>query len=134
MTILGQSKKSILNFFIGYCENYLFFCNAKWGHFLNFFLNCPRIVHLPLLTTTKSVPMLKPEHGFCQQNKPEPGQVQEWYTNEKMVVVLVCLNGRCCSSGCVGIALTHMKAWVSTSSSFSKRYCHYDFSEILRER
>ena len=25
--------------------------------------------------TTKSVPLLQPEHGFCQQNGPEHGQV-----------------------------------------------------------
>ena len=31
-------------------------------------------------TETKSVPLLQPEHGFCQQNGPEPGQllVSEW--------------------------------------------------------
>ena len=31
-------------------------------------------------TTTKPVPLLKPEHGFCQQNGPEYGQVlvSEW--------------------------------------------------------
>ena len=31
-------------------------------------------------TTTKSVPLLQPEHGFCQQNWPENGQVlvSEW--------------------------------------------------------
>ena len=28
------------------------------------------------------------------------------YLNEKMVVVPICLNGRCCSSGCVGNVLT----------------------------
>ena len=43
------------------------------------------------------------EHGFCQQNGAERGQVQDWYPNEKMVVVPVCLNGRCCSPGCVRI-------------------------------
>ena len=32
-------------------------------------------------------------------------QVQDWYPSKKMVVVPVCLNGRCCSSGCMGIAL-----------------------------
>ena len=26
-----------------------------------------------------------------------------WYPNEKMMVVPVCLNDRCCYSGCVGI-------------------------------
>ena len=54
-------------------------------------------------TTTKLIPLLQPEHGFCQQNGPESGQVQDWYPNEKMVVVPVCLNGRCCSSGCASI-------------------------------
>ena len=54
-------------------------------------------------TTVKSIPLLQPEHGFCQQNGLECGQVQDWYPNEKMVVVPVCLNGRCCSSGCMCI-------------------------------
>ena len=26
-------------------------------------------------TTTKTVPLLKPEHGFCQQNGPERSQI-----------------------------------------------------------
>ena len=49
-------------------------------------------------TTTKSNPLLQPEHGFCQQNGPEHGQLQDWYLDEKMLVVPFCLNGRCCSS------------------------------------
>ena len=56
-------------------------------------------------TKTKSVLLLQPEYGFFQQNGSERGQVQDWYPNEKMVVVPVCLNDRCCSSGCVGIVL-----------------------------
>ena len=56
-------------------------------------------------TITKSIPLLQPEHGFCQQNRSERGQVQDWYPNEKMVVVPVCLNGTCCSLGCVVIVL-----------------------------
>ena len=56
--------------------------------------------------TTKSIPLLQQEHGFCQQNALERGQVQDWYLNEKIVVLLVCLNGRCCSSGCMGNAST----------------------------
>ena len=40
-------------------------------------------------TTAKSIPLLQPEHGFCQQNGLECGQVQDWYPNEKMVVVPV---------------------------------------------
>ena len=54
-------------------------------------------------TTTKSIPLLQPEHEFYQQNRPECSEVQDWYPNEKMVVVPLCLNGRCCSSGCMGI-------------------------------
>ena len=56
------------------------------------------------MTTTKSTPLLQLEHEFCQQNEPARGQVQDWYPNEKNEGVPVCLNGRCCSSGCVGIA------------------------------
>ena len=44
--------------------------------------------------TTKLIPLLQPEHGFCQQNGLQRGQVQDWYPNEKMVVVPVYLNGR----------------------------------------
>ena len=44
-----------------------------------------------------------PEHGFCQQNGPEHGQLQGWYPDEEIVVVPICLNGRCCFSRCEGI-------------------------------
>ena len=54
-------------------------------------------------TTIKSVPQLQPEQGFFQENGPEHSQLQDWYPDEKMEVALVCLNGRCSSSGCVGI-------------------------------
>ena len=67
------------------------------------FVRCWNKVYLR--TITKSILLLQPEHGFCQQNGPECGQAQDCYPNEKMVVVLVCLNGRCCSSGLVGIVL-----------------------------
>ena len=42
-----------------------------------------------------------------------------------MVMVSVYLNGRCCSSGCVGIASYQQswRRWVSASSSFSIRCC-----------
>ena len=42
-------------------------------------------------------------HGFCQQNGPKCGQLQDWYPCEKMIVVPVSWNGECCSSGCVDI-------------------------------
>ena len=45
-------------------------------------------------TTTKSILLLQPKHGFFPQNGPERGQVQDWYPNEKMMVVPVCLNAR----------------------------------------
>ena len=53
--------------------------------------------------TTKSISQLQPKHGFCQKNISEREQTQDWYPNEKLVVVPVCLNCRCCSSGCLGI-------------------------------
>ena len=58
-----------------------------------------------LKATTKSIPLLQPEHEFCQKNGSERGQTQDWYMNEKMVVLPACLKGRCCSSGCMGIVL-----------------------------
>ena len=54
-------------------------------------------------TITKSIPLSQSGHWFYQQNGPERGQVHDSYLNEKMVVVPVCLNGRCYSSGSVGI-------------------------------
>ena len=36
-----------------------------------------------LRTKTRSIPLLQPEYGFCQQNEPERGQVKDWYPNEK---------------------------------------------------
>ena len=51
-------------------------------------------------TTTKSIPLLQPEHRVCQQNGPERGQLQDWYPHKNMVIFPVCLNGRSCSSGC----------------------------------
>ena len=47
--------------------------------------------------------MLQTEHGFCQENGPERGQMPDWYPNEKMMVIPVCLKGRCRSSGFVVI-------------------------------
>ena len=38
--------------------------------------------------------MLHPEHGFCQQNGPQHGQLQDWYSDEEIVMVPICLNGR----------------------------------------
>ena len=47
--------------------------------------------------------MLQPEHGLCQQNGLKCGQLQDWYPYEKIVVAPISFNGRCCSSGCMGI-------------------------------
>ena len=56
-------------------------------------------------TTAKLIPLLQPEHGFFfRQNGPERFHVQDWYPNEKMVMVHVCLNGWCCFSECLGVA------------------------------
>ena len=53
-----------------------------------------------------------------------------------MVVVLVCLNGRFCYPGCVGIVSYwhRWRRWVSAYSRFSKRYCQCNFYEILKGR
>ena len=51
----------------------------------------------------QKISLLQPEHDFCQQNGAERGQVQDWYPNEKMMVVPICLSNRCCSSGRMGI-------------------------------
>ena len=34
---------------------------------------------------------------------PERGQLEDCYLDEKIVVVPVCFNGRCCSAACMGI-------------------------------
>ena len=60
-------------------------------------------------TRTKLIALLQPEYVFFWQNGPEHCQVQDWYLNEKMVVVPVCLNGWPCSSECVSVVLTKMK-------------------------
>ena len=52
---------------------------------------------------SKLIPLLQREHGLFRQDGPERFQVQDWYPNEKVVVVAVCLNGRCCFSECVGL-------------------------------
>ena len=44
-------------------------------------------------TTTKLISLLQPEHRFCRQNGPKRGQVQNWYQNEKILMVPVCLKG-----------------------------------------
>ena len=71
-------------------------------------------------TTTKLIPLLQSEHEFCQQKGPERGKVQDWYPNEKMVVVPVCLNCR-----------SFWRLWVF--SKFSKRSCQCNFSGIFKE-
>ena len=84
--------------------------------------------------TTKSVPLLQ-SMGFV--NRMDQNVAKYWYPNEKMVVVPVCLNDRCCYSGCVGIASywqRQRRRWASASSSFSKTCCQCDFSEIFKER
>ena len=54
---------------------------------------------------TKSIPLLQPEHGFCLKNGSKSGQTQGWYPNDKMLLAPVSFNGRCCSTGYLGIVL-----------------------------
>ena len=42
----------------------------------------------------------------CFVNRMNQNVAKCWYPNEKTVVVPVCLNGKCCFSGYVGIVLT----------------------------
>ena len=53
-------------------------------------------------TTTKSNPLLQPEHGFCQHG-PKRDQLRDWYPDEKIMVVPIRLNRTGCPSGCEGI-------------------------------
>ena len=54
---------------------------------------------------------------------------------KKMVVVLICLSGRCCSSGCVVLYRVNKdEGDESAFSSFSKTYCQCNFSKIFKER
>ena len=46
----------------------------------------------------KSNPMSSTAVNTMDQNV-----AKYWYPNEKMVVFLVCVNGRCYSSGCMGV-------------------------------
>ena len=65
-------------------------------------------------TATKLIPLKRPEHGFCQQNGPRRSQMQDWYPNEKLVVVPVCLNGRCFSQDVwVLYRIKRWRQWVS---------------------
>ena len=61
--------------------------------------------------------------------------MQDWYPNEKMVVVPVCLNGGCCSSGCMGIVvLTKIKAMsLCFSWIFKEMLSMQFFLEYLKE-
>ena len=47
-------------------------------------------------------------HCFNQNldfvNRMDQSVTKYWYLNEKMAMIPVCSNGRCCSSGCEGIA------------------------------
>ena len=52
-------------------------------------------------TTAKSVALFYWNMGFV--NRVDQDVAKYWYPNETMVVVPICLNGRCCYSGCVSI-------------------------------
>ena len=51
-------------------------------------------------TATELIPLLQPEQGFFRKDGPERFQLQDWYPNEKMVVISVWLNVRCFDVGC----------------------------------
>ena len=89
-----------------------------------------------LRATTKSFPLLQPQHGFWQNNGSELGQTQDWHPNEKMVVVPVCLNDRCCSPGCVCVVciVTKIKAMSVCLFWLSKRCCQCNFFGIFKGR
>ena len=88
-----------------------------------------------LRITTKSIPLLQPEHGFCQQNELERGQLQDWYPDEKMVVLPACLNGRCCSSGAwVLYRVNKDEGDKSLPFLIFRRHCQYNFSDIFKGR
>ena len=84
---------------------------------------------------TKSIHLLQPEHGFCQQNESKHDQLQDWYPDETMVVAPVCLNRICCSSGCLSIisCSKRWRRWASAFSSFSKTYCQCSFRKYSKE-
>ena len=58
-----------------------------------------------IFKSNNQIPVLQPDHGFCLKNGSERGQAQGWYPNDKMLLVPVCLSGRCCSTGYVDIVL-----------------------------
>ena len=37
------------------------------------------------------MPLFQTEHGFCQKNRSDRGQIQDWYPYEKMVLVPIFL-------------------------------------------
>ena len=58
---------------------------------------------------------------FFRKDGPERFQVQDWYPNEKIVMVPVCLyvrcfNARCCSSECMGV-VSHWQRWIQWVSA-----------------
>ena len=73
--------------------------------------------------------------GFVKKNRPERGQVQDWYPNEKIVVVPIGLNGKCCSLCRYRIILTKMKAIsFCLFQLFNAIFCfQYNFSEYSKE-
>ena len=69
------------------------------------FVQCWNKVERKYIQEQKSnkFPCYNQSMGFVNRMDQNMGMYTGFVLNEKMVVVLVCLNVRCCSSGCVGI-------------------------------
>ena len=84
---------------------------------------------------TNSIPLLQPEHGICQQNGPERGQVQDWYPMKNwwwspfVWVINVVPQG-----ALVLHRINKDEGDESVSSCFSKTCCQCNFSEIFKRR
>ena len=78
--MLRQSWKKV------YSRTTTFGC-CSWVH-----LNTSWILEYTWILLEYTIPLLQAEHGFCQQNGPEGGQLQDWYPDDKMMVVPGCLS------------------------------------------
>ena len=80
--------------------------------------------------------MLQPEHEFCQHSGPECGQVQDWYLNEKMMLVHACLNEHLvlqCLEVIHRINKDERDEFLAPYSFF-RRCCQCNFSKIFKGR
>ena len=91
LTVVGQNNSSAI--YIASPES----CEPK------------RFVRCQNKRLKKYIQEQQPHQSLCYNqnmgfvNRMDQNLAKYWYPNEKMVVFPVCLNGRCCYSGCVGI-------------------------------